>query len=151
MVYAIKKHGERLDIEVYAGYTFTKAGIQFDLYKTVGNEEYYTVLLTGTGWKISGGHDRAEALNAINDKVIEILKDPKTAPTLEHYRELFRSAMIAAGYMDQAQKPETIQPEEVQEENKTEDKTMYTFTKNTITCNEKTFLQNTRRAQPDLF
>lgn len=124
-VYRIGLHNGKKAVEQLSGWTFAKNGYSFGLYKEEHDKKTsYTVILYG--FKVAEGTTRKAAVDSI-DQVFDVLE--KNAGKLQEAKEMYENAMIEAGFMERL---EIIPDNE-------EEKTMYAFTKDSITCSGKTF------------
>lgn len=119
----IVKNGEKV-ITVETGWTFEKNGIRFGVYKENKKPVYYQVIHIETGCSVGGAGTRKEAIERIDSKMIKAFQD--NPEKIADFKKLFINAMVNAGFMDPM--PET---QEV--------KRVYTFAKDTITYDGKTF------------
>lgn len=122
-VYRIGLHNGKKAVEQLSGWTFAKNGYSFGLYKEDSKKTSYTVILYG--FKVTEGTTRKAAVDSI-DQVFDVLE--KNAGKLQEAKEMYENAMIDAGYMERLE----IIPDN-------EEENMYTFTKDSITYNGKTF------------
>lgn len=110
-------------ITTETGWTFEKYGIKFGVYKEDKKPVYYQVIHLETGCSVGGAGTRKEAIERVDNKMIKAFQD--NPEKIADFKKAFTSAMINAGFMD---------PEEKQEVER-----VYTFSKDTITYDGKTF------------
>ena len=87
-------------VNAYAGWTFSKAGYTFDVYKSAN--KYYIVLLHGTGLKVADSDKKGTAPDAITPRIIDILNHGTAK--IETAKKIFTDLMKESGY---AAEPET--------------------------------------------
>lgn len=131
-VYALVSSYGETSIDVYSGWTFCKAGYQFDVYKKIcGRSSCYYILLHGTGLQVACSKRKNTVTAEITPDVLATIS--KFSVKIESAKQTFRQYMIKAGYI------EADLDTNNHTENNEEENIMAAYTAHTATYGGKTY------------
>lgn len=131
-VYALVSSYGETGIDVYSGWTFCKAGYQFDVYKKIcGRSSCYYILLHGTGLQVACSKRKNTVTAEITPDVLATIS--KFSVKIESAKQTFRQYMIKAGYI------EADLDTNNHTENNEEEDIMAAYTTHTATYGGKTY------------
>lgn len=116
-VYALRLNKDREQVaEKIDGYTFTKAGYIFEVYKDGdGKTANFIIMVHGTGLQIATTRKRSEIIASVTPRLLDILN--KNAAKLDEARANFKRFMIAAGFIEADAETENTDNENSTNEN----------------------------------